>query len=412
MMGKTGWDAGAVELPSSHVFLTAAYGRKQRTVALPRWVVPLTAILTAAAVLWSLGCTAYVLGHDTLLAAAMRRERDLQYGYEDKIADLQRRLERTTTERAQLERTVGTRLDTLTAQEGELRRRAGTVAALADGVSHLQPSQAAASQAISYPPAADHAEALPDHDARYRSLPGEQTADRLAALTHALGALDRDQQDALGRLEKTATATETRYRAALAEAGLTLTRFGAKTGDAVGGPFVPLDATSVRSPFDRASLALQATLDGAGTLKAAIGHVPFAKPLDGTPEVTSPFGARTDPFLGRPALHTGIDLRDGTGSAVLATAPGRVVSAGPVSGYGLMVELDHGAGLTTRYAHLSAIEVTPGQQVAEGDTIGLVGATGRATGPHLHYETRIDGEPVDPMRFLIAGHHLAQGTLP
>ena len=177
-------------------------------------------------------------------------------------------------------------------------------------------------------------------------------------------------------------------------------------------PFVPLDATSVRSPFERATLALRSALDGAGLLKTAIDHVPLAKPLDGTPEVTSPFGVRTDPFLGRPALHTGIDLREGMGSAVLATAPGRVVSAGPVPGYGLMVEIDHGAGLTTRYAHLSEIEASVGHTVEKGDTIGRVGATGRATGPHLHYETRIDGEPVDPMRFLLAGHHLVEARLP
>ena len=102
-MGKIGWTIGTVELPSSHVFLTAAYGRRHRTVALPRWAVPAAAVLTLAALLWGLGATAYVLGHDTLLAAAMRHERDMQYGYEEKIAGLQRRLERVTTERAQLE---------------------------------------------------------------------------------------------------------------------------------------------------------------------------------------------------------------------------------------------------------------------------------------------------------------------
>ena len=86
--------------------------------------------------------------------------------------------------------------------------------------------------------------------------------------------------------------------------------------------------------------------------------------------------------------------------------------AGSASGYGTMVEVDHGAGLTTRYAHLSAVTVAVGESVEAGATVGRVGATGRATGPHLHYETRIDGEPVDPMRFLQAGHRLAQGISP
>jgi len=98
---------------------------------------------------------------------------------------------------------------------------------------------------------------------------------------------------------------------------------------------------------------------------------------------------------------------------VRATANGKVVSAGWAGGYGRMVEIDHGNGLSTRYAHLSTIDVQQGQKVSAGMILGLIGETGRATGPHLHYETRINGEPVNPARFLRAGmtlHLVASDT--
>jgi murein DD-endopeptidase MepM/ murein hydrolase activator NlpD len=106
-------------------------------------------------------------------------------------------------------------------------------------------------------------------------------------------------------------------------------------------------------------------------------------------------------------MHTGIDLRDDYGAPVRATAAGRVVAAEWSGGYGNMVEVDHGNGLATRYGHLSAIAVRQGQPVEVGTVLGRIGSTGRATGPHLHYEVRIDDEAVDPSRFLRAGAKLA-----
>jgi hypothetical protein len=118
-----------------------------------------------------------------------------------------------------------------------------------------------------------------------------------------------------------------------------------------------------------------------------------------------------DPFLRTPAMHTGLDFRGSTGDPVRATANGRVESAGVNGGYGKMIEIDHGNGFSTRYAHLSAIEVKVGQSVRIGQIIGRVGSTGRSTGPHLHYETRIDGEAVDPQKFLRAGLRLGSAII-
>ena len=142
-------------------------------------------------------------------------------------------------------------------------------------------------------------------------------------------------------------------------------------------------------------------------LKALISFVPLRMPLSGDPAVTSPFGYRADPFLGRLALHPGVDLAEAYGAEIHAAAAGRVVHAGPAGGYGNMVEIDHGNGLATRYAHMSETLVEEGQEVDKGAVLGRLGSTGRSTGPHLHYEVRVDGDPVDPERYLRAGADLA-----
>jgi murein DD-endopeptidase MepM/ murein hydrolase activator NlpD len=137
--------------------------------------------------------------------------------------------------------------------------------------------------------------------------------------------------------------------------------------------------------------------------------LPIRRPVSGEIDMSSTFGVRIDPFLGRPAFHTGIDFRGDIGEAVRATGSGTVIAAGWSGGYGRMVDIDHGNGLTTRYGHLADIVVQVGQSVKIGQVVGRMGSTGRSTGPHLHYETRVDGDAVDPQRFLRAG--LRMGSL-
>jgi murein DD-endopeptidase MepM/ murein hydrolase activator NlpD len=102
-------------------------------------------------------------------------------------------------------------------------------------------------------------------------------------------------------------------------------------------------------------------------------------------------------------MHTGIDFRGTAGEPVRATAAGTVTAAGWSGGYGRMVEVEHANGVSTRYGHLSEIDVKVGQPIRLGQVVGRLGSTGRSTGPHLHYETRVDGEAVDPEKFLRAG---------
>jgi murein DD-endopeptidase MepM/ murein hydrolase activator NlpD len=126
--------------------------------------------------------------------------------------------------------------------------------------------------------------------------------------------------------------------------------------------------------------------------------LPLGKPVNS--RVTSEYGTRNDPFTGKPKKHRGIDFAGKIGTELLAVAPGRVVSAGERVGYGTTVEIDHGLGFTTLYAHLSQILVSRGDWVRPGTVIGLVGSSGRSTGPHLHYEIRYKGAPFDPTKFI------------
>jgi murein DD-endopeptidase MepM/ murein hydrolase activator NlpD len=137
-------------------------------------------------------------------------------------------------------------------------------------------------------------------------------------------------------------------------------------------------------------------------LQAYAQALPLGLPL-ATIEVTSGYGPRRDPFLGQSAMHTGVDLAAGSGTPVYATGPGTVILAGTNGGYGKMVEIDHGNGVLTTYAHLSAISVREGQVVTAGMIVGRAGSTGRSTGPHLHYEITRDGHTIDPLPHLRNG---------
>ena len=134
--------------------------------------------------------------------------------------------------------------------------------------------------------------------------------------------------------------------------------------------------------------------------------VPSAKPVEAA-RLTSSYGTRTDPFKKRRARHAGIDLAGPLGTPIQATADGVVKRAGWNSGgYGNLIEIDHGNGIITRYAHLSRVGVSPGQRVTRGEQIGKMGSTGRSTGSHLHYEVRIDGRSVNPIPFMESTDYL------
>jgi murein DD-endopeptidase MepM/ murein hydrolase activator NlpD len=130
--------------------------------------------------------------------------------------------------------------------------------------------------------------------------------------------------------------------------------------------------------------------------------IPARAPLDSL-RMTSNFGLRWHPVTGGRRQHEGVDLASPVGTPIHATADGTVAKADWFGGYGLFVQLEHGGALQTRYGHMSRLNVAAGQHVHKGDIIGYVGTTGRSTGPHLHYEVRVNGQPVNPIPYMQAG---------
>jgi murein DD-endopeptidase MepM/ murein hydrolase activator NlpD len=167
---------------------------------------------------------------------------------------------------------------------------------------------------------------------------------------------------------------------------------GMKTGS-VGGPFVALEGGKADAKASEEAQKLLSTL-------------PLTAPLDHF-QLESRFGARSDPFNGRQSIHTGLDLSAPYRTPVYNTSPGTVVFAGYAAAYGKVVEIDHGMGIHTKYAHLNQITVNVGQKLGRKTRIGLLGSTGRSTGPHVHYEVLVNGVAQDPEKFLQAGQSIA-----
>ncbi|MGV6847201.1 MAG: DUF5930 domain-containing protein [Marinibacterium sp.] len=176
-----------------------------------------------------------------------------------------------------------------------------------------------------------------------------------------------------------------------------------------GGPLTPLSfSTRGEQPGPdeiRANRALE-QMDTLNLYRIAARKAPFASPVKAAFRFTSGFGFRRDPKTGGKRMHKGVDFAAATGTPIYSTAEGVVVHAGWQSGYGRLVEIRHDYGLETRYAHLSKIRVKVGQRVSRGDRIGDMGASGRVTGVHLHYEVRVNGKAVNPMTYIKAAKNV------
>jgi murein DD-endopeptidase MepM/ murein hydrolase activator NlpD len=173
----------------------------------------------------------------------------------------------------------------------------------------------------------------------------------------------------------------------------------------MGGPLTPI-AMSTKGPdigpeVLRADAILR-KMDNLNLYRIAADKVPFAQPVEASVRRTSGFGYRRDPIRGGTRLHAGMDWAGAYGTPIYASADGVVTHAGWLSGYGRLVKIEHAFGMETRFAHLSRITVKVGQRVSRGDLIGGMGNSGRSTGTHLHYEVRVNGDPVNPMTYIKA----------
>jgi murein DD-endopeptidase MepM/ murein hydrolase activator NlpD len=357
----------------------------------------------------------------------------MQYAYEDRIADLRAKVDRTTGRQLLDQEQFDQKLDQIMRRQSALESRATALGTIPDlgATGSIKPqgrADAAPSSGMPKPsPISDTVifVAPPDREARLESrAPLTATAqpsqfakvqgvdNAIVHLQTSLDQVERRQMAALSSVEDGIDSRLRRMRGVISDLGLNMAQLDAATprgGGGMGGPFVPVKLPADAGPFERQLYRININRAQMQRLNQTLALVPYRKPVVGEVEFTSGFGVRTDPFLGRPAMHTGLDFRASTGDPVRVTANGKVVSAGWAGGYGRMVEVDHGNGLATRYGHLSEINVKVGEAVKIGQVIGQVGSTGRSTGPHLHYETRIDGEAVDPQKFLRAGVRLSAG---
>ena len=222
-----------------------------------------------------------------------------------------------------------------------------------------------------------------------------------------LRSVNESFEDSIRSLERQLVDFEDRTRKLAIVAGLEGLGGGAEPGiggaDFPGRFGTPIDAGDEIGVLEnRAELILSDLGEIGDSLEERerwISSTPAIEPVRGI--LTSGFGRRIDPVSGRPAQHRGIDISTAPGRTVKAPAEGIVVEAGRVGGLGNAVYISHGYGVTTRYGHLSKIDVKPGQRIGRGDVIGRVGNTGKSTGYHLHYEVRIDGRAVNPIAYML-----------
>lgn len=375
----------------------------------------------AIATLWAGAATWYLVFHDEILARFVSQQTALQYAYEERIGALRLQLDRATMEHLAAREGLAARMADLSQRQAAMETRQAQLSrlasdparatAMADRIAVDEPAETGAlgyaspiPDPVARSPVKPTPKPFPTPDAfELRSRDGaagrqsmRETEQILAGLEQRLDRLGALQIRTLDGLGVRAIRGAQRLRDIVVRVGLDPQRFERQREAGIGGPLVPL----ATDPFGIAVGQVQRAFDEEARLRRIASALPLRRPLSGDYSLSSGFGPRLDPFTRGLALHTGLDMKAEFGESARATAAGRVTVADYNGGYGNMVEVDHGNGLATRYAHLSSYSVTPGQWIDAGAPVGRVGSTGRSTGSHLHYETRIDGEPVDPQRFL------------
>lgn len=410
-----------------------ARGERVRALTLPHWAGWACATGLCAALVWLIGATAYIAFHDEILEAAREHRVTVERAYEDRIASLRRQIDEINTRQYLDQQAFESRLETVLRRQQELEERQRQIAALIEAARQRKVTLAVPSATQTTAELADDSIISPfvtsyrqDRPAPLDTSPPSRRAvaapiapsrpllaatalegGPMAAIEASMNHVDAVQGDIVSTLTTSVETLNSRLEQVMDSVG---SRRGSPVADpGMGGPLVELRGSAVREAPEMGLRRLEAGLDRLDKLRFQVSRLPVRLPVPGEAEITSGYGTRLDPFLGRPALHTGVDFRGEPGDPVLAAAGGTVEIAEYSGGYGNMVEIDHGNGYSTRYSHLSSILVTAGDNVAPGDIVGRVGSTGRSTGPHLHFETRLLGTVRDPMNYLAAAELLPPG---
>jgi murein DD-endopeptidase MepM/ murein hydrolase activator NlpD len=361
---------------------------------------------------WSAAVTIYAFFRDDVLVELISRQSSADQGYRDRINKLRAEIDVLQSQRMVERATFSDRLELLHRHQAMLEQRHVALTSLVGIASPVSSEEAGFAQ----PGVSSRAKPQPVGDSvNAGSVNGRQQSslssseDDLKKLEKRFLALNTAQEGTLSQLEMRYDALRSNFASAYADLGIRpVLRKTAQSSPAaqggMGGPYIPV---SLDTDTDFSIAVGQAREMRAEVIQLRNGlrTLPLRNPAPGA-EYTSSFGMRLDPFLKSMAFHSGVDFRVESGTPVAATAPGTVVFAGWNGGYGLMVEVDHGQGFSTRYGHLTGVAVKEGDKLAAGIIIGFSGSTGRSTGPHLHYETRIRDQAVNPERFLEVGKGL------
>ena len=367
--------------------------------------------LSALLAVGVMASSAYLFLRDDLTKAALMQQAKMQHLYEDRIANLRAQVDLATSRQMLDQRLVENRVAKLMLRQQEigamqkevrnLIRRAAPIAGGSDftvpipkksAKSSTQKGLRLGSLVGTTNPFASPVDPVTSNAAAIATASIiQQDGDILDSVEKSLQQTEQSQIAEIKELKKRADAKLQRIATILKKRGIKL-----PTKSAIGGPLIEL-----KSGIDLANSmdALDASLAQLTKLRDVAQRIPQGSPTPGK-KISSRYGTRKDPFTGRAAVHGGLDYRAKRGTPVLATAQGKVVKAGRQGGYGKLVEVDHGGGITTRYAHLSRIKVKVGQRIKKGQAIGKVGSTGRSTGPHLHYEVRRRGRTMNPIHFV------------
>ncbi|MEQ8745191.1 peptidoglycan DD-metalloendopeptidase family protein [Pyruvatibacter sp.] len=433
-------------------FYLRSHGQVQ-FMALSGWTQGVLALAAVFFLGWVGFTSVNVVFQDQIIAAKDRKFVRMQSAYEQRIAEMQTAYDEVSTEMvlaqsrflattSDLEAKHGLLADLLThsrdvrSQLDDMRREVaklpGTRTGKTDGETRilLRPAPVEGafreSRVEILPPNLNLGSqaSLPDADVTgiggaftdlAQSADGLRHEEKIAFMDYRLENLDLVQQHLVNRIEE-----ETDLEIKEIESIIRMTGFNpddlAEKMDveaiAYGGPFINyadtvLDEADSNQTFDRQIFRVATNLDRISVLNQTLRLLPLAKPIYGI-KTTSNFGARVDPFNRKLAFHSGIDFAGPYGTPVHAPMEGTVVFAGWRGAYGRFIELDHGNGIKTRYAHLASINVKVGDVVEFRETLGKVGSSGRSTGPHLHYEVWVDGKVQNPAKFLKAGQYVLE----
>lgn len=382
--------------PSNAILMWRAANGTYQPIQIGKTKIAVILFALIATSLWALGLTSYLFFKDEVLANIVSNHYERTSAYEDRLIKMRSSLDRITSRQLIDQDHFERKMNVIVMKQSTLEARQKSVMALNEKLSGM-PAQPALSrpQPLDETPMkkaeSSFLNRLWSADGGFKAA--NSLKDILENVANSNKSIEEAQLKQVNGLESQVKLNNSILTSILTDLAVPVPQISP-----MGGTYIS-DKSTI-DPFLEKMLHLEQNFDRFNLLKSTALKLPISRPLPPSHETTSSFGRRIDPFNRTVALHSGIDFRGQTGDAVYSSASGIVTKASSQGGYGLMVEIEHAHGYTTRYAHLSAFEVREGQRVEAGHLLGRVGSTGRSTGAHLHYEIRKNEEALDPQGLL------------